>query len=167
MSRGGRMPGFCLDCLGRRRLHAPVSQALALGFRESQRTTWFRHVLPANGREVLNVNGARIEPGQAAILADHDAKSPWRRSREQDRAKHSIGWCVLRTAVKIGATTIGTLCNSHGQSFITGENQRPPSGTVVIFLTGGFPLARSLRCSSIFRRGTPVVIQSGAGAPIR
>lgn len=44
---------------------------------------------------------------------------------------------------------------------------RPPAAVVVIFFTGGFGFARSLRCSSIFRRGTPFTIQSGAGAPIR
>ena len=40
-------------------------------------------------------------------------------------------------------------------------------GVVVIFFAGVFGLARSFKCSSIFRRGTPFTIQSGAGAPIR
>jgi len=38
---------------------------------------------------------------------------------------------------------------------------------VVIFFAGVFGFARSFRCSSIFRRGTPFFIQSGAGAPFR
>ena len=42
-----------------------------------------------------------------------------------------------------------------------------PSGVVVIFFAGVFGFARSFRWSSIFRRGTPFTIQSGAGAPYR
>lgn len=38
---------------------------------------------------------------------------------------------------------------------------------VGIFFGGVFGLARSFRCSSILRRGTPLTIQSGAGAPFR
>ncbi len=46
------------------------------------------------------------------------------------------------------------------------QGYRPLSVAVVVFLAGA-GLARSFRCSSIFRRGTPFVIQSGAGAPFR
>ena len=63
----------------------------------------------------------------------------------------------LRELCGLRAATVGRL---------TRTNQRP-SAVVVIFFTGGFGLARSFRCSSILRRGTPFTIQSGAGAPVR
>lgn len=121
---------------------------------------------------------------EALVSATHDGKSSrYSPSMADIRAWRDAAWPVL-LGLSAGMA-VGLYATRVVQSFLfettphdpatfaarrrasREQCYRPASDVVVIrFGAVGFAL-RCLRCSSICSRGTPFVIQSGAGAPIR
>ena len=81
-------------------------------------------------------------------------------------------WALSESEIGNRTSAIGR-CDERTVSALSDPDCRFPISdylspdVVVVIFAGVFGLARSFRCSSIFSRGTPFSIHSGAGAPFR